>query len=216
MEKKPVPKKGARPDKTTEAEHIRELAYAHAVAALAAQVSIIDAPVSAEERKAFKRLFPLHLPKYTSISALFDEAIEDETPAEHYCARLKAYFRKDKDRLEQLVDHLFEIALCDGMAKPEEMELLSFIAIELGLNARQTLAKLHVAIIGDNSSPHAVLGLMPNAKQEAVRKAYRYASALAHPDRVRVDNAMVRELYTHRFTQVQNAYGKLTKGKKTK
>lgn len=203
--RKPAP--AARPEKAQEAARIRELAFGHTVAALAAKLAVIDKPVNAAEREAFTHIFDKDI-------ALFEEALTDPAPHLHYAARLKAFFHEDRMRLEQVLDDLFAFALCDGHAEPVEMEWLYEVGIEMSLNPRQMLAKLSHAIIGDVSAPHIILNIRPRAKEEAVRQAYRQAMAQSHPDRTRGGNALVAELFARRYIHVQEAYAALKPKKK--
>lgn len=198
--------KNARPDKSSEAEHIRELAYRHAVVALSAKLAACDKPANDEERKALS-LFGLR--KSDALLQLFEDALEDKAPQSHYASRLKAFFHHDKERLEQVVDNLFAYALADGPAAPEEIAWLYDVGVDMGLNPRQMLPKMHIAVIGSGKGPHAVLGVKAKAKAEEIRLAYRRHMAYAHPDKIRVGNAFVRDLFMLRYNQIQEAYAAL-------
>lgn len=203
--RKPAP--AARPEKAAQAARIRELAFGHTVAALAAKLAVIDKPVNAAERDAFARIFDKDI-------TLFEEALGDYAPHLHYAARLKAFFHQDRLRLERVLDDLFAFALCDGHAEPTEMEWLYEVGIEMSLNPRQMLAKMSHAIIGDVSAPHIILNIKPRAKEEVVRHAYRQALAQAHPDRTGASSSLVAELFARRYTHVQEAYAALKPKKK--
>ena len=61
-----------------------------------------------------------------------------------------------------------------------------------------------------DGSPHAVLGVRPNASKDEIHSAYRRLVHQYHPDKVSHLGAEFQELARQKFVEIQNAYESLT------
>jgi DnaJ like chaperone protein len=83
-----------------------------------------------------------------------------------------------------VVDGLFHIAASDGAVTDRELDYLQRVSELFGLSslAWRRVRATHLGQGPDD--PYAVLEIAPDASDEDVRRAWRRALSVAHPDRV--------------------------------
>src|SRR5205085_9829084 len=86
---------------------------------------------------------------------------------------------------EDVRDGLFHIAASDGVVTSDELSYLERVS-ELFGQSPLTFRRLKATHLGAaNDDPYVILGVAPDAADEAVRAAWRAQLSEAHPDRAR-------------------------------
>ena len=104
---------------------------------------------------------------------------------EGYARRLRKRYGACPQLLEDVLDGLFHIAASDGVVTADELAYLERVGELFGLSPL-TFRRLKAVHLGAaNDDPYVILGVAPDAGDEAVRAAWRSQLSEAHPDRVR-------------------------------
>jgi DnaJ like chaperone protein len=191
-------------------KHVEKIAYGTAVMALASKLGKRSEEPLEFHLKLFKQHFAeVDLP---NMDELFLEAAHDEVRFPHYAHRIFNYFSQDKPVLKSLVRRLFDFAAADGPLTKEEMLFLQDVTYIFGLSAN-TYTKQLTAILLPEGSDHAVLGLSRGARKAEIKKAYRDAVQLYHPDYMIGQGlgATYQELSNRRMARLKEAYDALVK-----
>jgi len=84
-----------------------------------------------------------------------------------------------------VVDGLFHIAASDGAVTSDELAYLERVSELFGLSPL-TFRRLKATHLGAaNDDPYMILGVAPDASDQAVRAAWRAQLSESHPDRAR-------------------------------
>ncbi len=168
----------------TGADATRSIGFTIGVIVLCAKMAKADGRVTRDELAAFRRVF--HVPEHETgnVAWLFDRAKRDADGFEPYARQLRRMLRGRDAVLEQLLDCLFVIAAADGHLHPEELGYLETVAgiFEVDRAAFARLRALHGA--AESETPHAILGLPPDASPEMVTLRSRALAVEHHPDRL--------------------------------
>jgi DnaJ like chaperone protein len=110
--------------------------------------------------------------------------------------------------LEQVLVGLCLIAGADGAASPAEVEYLRAVAAIFGMGEvrlRRTLAAAGVELSDD---PWAILGVMPDAGADELKRAHRELALEYHPDRLMARGlpAEAIQLANRKFAAINAAY----------
>ncbi|MEO0683227.1 MAG: molecular chaperone DjiA [Pseudomonadota bacterium] len=185
----------------------RTAGFAIAVIALGAKMAKADGRVTRDEVTAFRDVF--HIPPKAERNAarVFNMARTDVAGFEGYAARIARMFGDRKDPLQDLLEGLFHIAAADGEFHPNEQSFLRRVweIFELPDRIWSSLASRY-GLAGDD--PYAILGVDPEASDEAVRKTWRDVVRESHPDRMiarGVPEEAIR-LATARLAAANDAY----------
>lgn len=159
-------------------------AFSTAVTALGAKLARADGRVDGSEFDAFAEVFTPEPGSERNVHRLYDLARQTTHGYETYARRLAQRYRHCPQLLEDVVDGLFHIAGSDGAVTDGELEYLRRVSELFGLSALEfrRVKATHLGMAKDD--PYAVLGVAPDAPDEAVRSAWRRALSDAHPDRV--------------------------------
>lgn len=159
-------------------------AFSTAVTALGAKLAKADGRADAGEYAAFSEVFQSEGGSDRDIRRLYELAQQTTLGFESYARRLAKRFRGCPQLLEDVVDGLFHIAKSDGAVSVSELDYLQSVATLFGLSPLtfRRLKATHLGLASDD--PYAVLGVAPDASDDAVRAAWRHALSEAHPDRV--------------------------------
>ncbi|MDR3470422.1 MAG: DnaJ family molecular chaperone [Devosia sp.] len=194
----------------------RDAAFTLALIALSAKMAVSDGVVTASEVRAFKKTVVIPPGVELQVDRLFALAQQDVAGYEAYARKIGRFFFDTPDTLEHVLDGLFSIATADGMVHEAELEYLKHVSDIFGFDeARfEQIAAQHV-YLDDGSDPYLVLGLMPGASQDEVKRVYRRLVAEHHPDRL-IAKGVPEELIgvaTARMAAINHAYQQITKGK---
>jgi DnaJ like chaperone protein len=158
----------------------RSVGFTIAVIALGAKMAKADGQVTRDEVAAFRRVFTIPKAEEASAAKVFDLARQDVAGFDAYARKIRAMFKpSDRDVLIDLMEGLFHIAVADRTFHPAEEAFLRNVAQIFGLDdpCFRSLRARHV-----QDDPYGVLGVDPNASDDAVRKAWRDGVKASHPD----------------------------------
>lgn len=158
----------------------RSVGFTIAVIALGAKMAKADGQVTRDEVAAFRRVFTIPKAEEASAAKVFDLARQDVAGFDTYARKIRAMFKpSDRDVLIDLMEGLFHIAVADRTFHPAEEAFLRNVAQIFGLDdpCFRSLRARHV-----QDDPYGVLGVDPNASDDAVRKAWRDGVKASHPD----------------------------------
>jgi DnaJ like chaperone protein len=110
----------------------------------------------------------------------------------------------------QLMHFLIGIAGADGQYHKEEQAILDQIGRYLNINAAD-MDSLRATYSLTDESAYAVLGIVPEASDEEVRKAYRRMAMKYHPDKVGDLGEDVQRVAKEKFQALQDAYERIRK-----
>jgi DnaJ like chaperone protein len=192
----------------------RDAAFTLALIALSAKMAVSDGVVTASEVRAFKKTVEISEGVEAQVDRLFALAQRDVAGYEAYARKIGRFFFDTPDTLEHVLDGLFSIAAADGMIHEDELDYLKRVSDIFGFDdARfEQIASQHVHL-DDGSDPYMVLGLLPGASKDEVRRVYRQLVAEHHPDRL-IAKGVPEELIgvaTARMAAINHAYGQITK-----
>ena len=141
-------------------------------------------------------------------------AQQDVAGYEAYAKKIRRFFATSPETLEHVLDGLFYIAAADGLIHESELDYLRTVSDIFGFDeARfEQLTAQHV-LFERGADPYAVLGLMPGAERDEVRRVYRSLVAEHHPDRLiakGVPEELI-EIATGRMAAINDAYNRIMK-----
>ncbi|NBN63357.1 DnaJ domain-containing protein [Microvirga tunisiensis] len=165
----------ARPEGTS------SVGFTVAMIALSAKMAKADGVVTTDEVIAFRDLFEIPSGEEANVARLFNLAKQDIAGYETYAKKLADLFPYDRKTLLDILDGLFSIAKADGVVHPDEVQYLERVSQIFGLDQRE-FAKVLARHVRERSNPYLVLGISPDASDEAVKAHYRREVRETHPD----------------------------------
>ena len=191
-------------------EATRQVAFTIGVVALGAKLARADGRVTRREIDAFRSFFYVPPEEVESVGRFFDIAKRDTYGFESYARQVAGLFPDDPDVLEEVLVGLCLIAGADGSASPPEIECLRAIAAIFGLGEASLRRAFAAAGVGLRDDPWAILGVMPGASAEELKRAHRRLSLEFHPDRLMARGlpAEAIELANREFAAINAAYDK--------
>jgi len=160
-------------------------AFSTAVTALGAKLAKADGNAQSSEYDTFSMVFQADAGSEGAIRRLYQLARQTTRGFEGYARRLRKRYGACPQILEDVLDGLFHIARSDGAVTGDELDYLERVSELFGLSPL-TFRRLKATHLGAaNDDPYAILGVAPDAPDEAVRAAWRAQLSEAHPDRVR-------------------------------
>jgi DnaJ like chaperone protein len=160
-------------------------AFSTAVTALGAKLAKADGEAHAAEYAAFSTVFQSEAGSEGAIRRLYQLARQTTRGFEGYARRLKKRYGACPQLLEDVVDGLFHIAGSDGAVTGDELAYLERVSELFGLSPL-TFRRLKATHLGAaNDDPYVILGVAPDASDQAVRAAWRAQLSESHPDRAR-------------------------------
>ncbi len=192
----------------------KDAAFTLALIALSAKMAVADGVATASETRAFKRTVEIPAAIERQVDRVFDLAKQDVAGYEAYARKIGRFFAREPDTLEHVLDGLFFIASADGMVHEAELDYLKGVSDIFGFDdARfEQIASQHV-YLDQGTDPYVVLGLMPGAERDEVKRVYRLLVAEHHPDRL-IAKGVPEELIdvaTARMQAINSAYNKIIK-----
>ncbi|MCG8411958.1 MAG: TerB family tellurite resistance protein [Bacteroidales bacterium] len=112
-------------------------------------------------------------------------------------------------RLE-LLNLLFGVAQADGQIDVSELNVISSIALHMGLNSKD-FESIKTMFIANVDSAYKILEIDKNATNEEVKKAYRKMAVKFHPDKVSHLGEDFQKQAKEKFQKVNEAYEKIKK-----
>jgi DnaJ like chaperone protein len=185
----------------------RTVAFTIAVIALGAKIAKADGLVTRDEVAAFRAVFTIPHSAEGEAARVFNLARQDVAGFESYAARVARMFPPGSTVLENLLDGLFHIALADGDYHPGEDGYLRRCAEIFGLDGAPFRRLLALYAPGA-ADPWDVLGLPPEADDDAVKARWRALVREHHPDRLMAEGLPEEavKLATERLARINRAY----------
>lgn len=192
----------------------RDAAFTLALIALSAKMAVSDGVVTPSEVRAFKKTVIIPPEIEPQVDRLFALAQQDVAGYEAYARKIRRFFFDTPDTLEHVLDGLFSIAAADGMIHEVEFDYLRRVSDIFGFDAArfEQIAAQHM-LLTDGRDPYVVLGLMPGASLDEVKRVYRRLVAEHHPDRL-IAKGVPEELIgiaTARMAAINQAYAQIVR-----
>lgn len=169
-----------------------DVGFTAAIVGLGAKLAAADGFVSNNEMAAFSRVFQSAPEDAESVRRVFNLARQTVNGYEAYARRIGKKYKDRPCLLEGVLDGLFQIAMADGVMKPEELDYLQTVSEAFGFS-EATFRRIKASYLGSAADdPYHVLGVPYDAEFSAIRRAYRRLMSDNHPDRV-VTNGAPRE-----------------------
>jgi len=160
-------------------------AFSTAVTALGAKLAKADGRADHAEYAAFATVFQPEEGSEQNVQRLYNLARQTSHGFESYARRLAKRYRGCPLLLEDVLDGLFHIAGSDGAVTQEEMDYLERVSDLFGLS-RLTLRRIKATHLGvGKDDPYVILGVLPDASDEELRREWKRQLSAAHPDRAR-------------------------------
>ncbi len=162
-----------------------DAAFSTAVTALGAKLAKADGNAQAAEYDVFSVVFQADAGSEGNVRRLYQLARQTTRGFEGYARRLRKRYGGCPQILEDVLDGLFHIARSDGVVTGDELEYLARVAELFGMSPL-TFRRIKATHLGAaNDDPYVILGVAPDADDEAVRAAWRTLMSETHPDRAR-------------------------------
>lgn len=164
--------------------------FAIALTSLAAKLAKADGQVTQDEIQAFDRFLRqgLHLEadERQLAARVFNAARDSLQPASAFATQIAKLFRRQPERLRDIVVLLLTLAYADGVLHVREEAMIKDIARRFGIDElgylsckAQFEATSHVR---DNIDAYEVLGVSPTVSNAEVKSAHRKLVREYHPD----------------------------------
>ena len=161
-----------------------DVGFTAAVIGLAAKMAKADGEASEAELRAAAQVFRPPPGEEAAFRRAFTIAKQTVLGFELYAQQIGRKYRARPCLLEDVLDGLFHIALADGYVAEAEIEFLAEVARRFGFSD-QEFRRIRATNLGPEANdPYAVLGLLPGASLDDVRRAWRRLAAENHPDRM--------------------------------
>ena len=158
--------------------------FSAAVTALGAKLAKADGRADHGEFEAFSEAFQPEPAAARDVQRLYRLAQQTTRGYESYARQLARRYRNCPGLLEDVLGGLFHIAKADGAVTADEVAYIERVAAIFGLSPL-SFRRIKASWLGTaRDDPYAVLGVEPDASDEAVRSAWKNALLVAHPDRV--------------------------------
>ena len=161
-----------------------DVGFTAAVIGLAAKMAKADGVTSERELQAAAQVFRPPPGEEAAFRRAFSLAQQTVLGFEGYAKQIGRKYRARPCLLEDVLDGLFHIAAADGAVGEPELKYLAAVAEHFGFSETE-FRRIKATNLGPEAGdPYAVLGLMPGASMEEVRRAWRRLAAENHPDRM--------------------------------
>ncbi len=187
----------------------KDAAFTLALVALSAKMAVADGVVTASEVRAFRSVVEIPAGEAEQIERFFSLAQRDVAGYRSYARKIRKLFQDSPETLEHVLDALFHIASADGMIHEGELEYLRDVAEVFGFDGARFEQIAAQFIMGDeDKDPYLVLGLVPEASNDEIKRVYRRLIQEHHPDRL-LAKGVPEELIviaTARVAAINSAY----------
>lgn len=191
----------------------RKIAFTIGVIVLGAKMAKVDGMVSEREIRAFKEVFHVPPDEIRNVARVFNLAKRDARGFEPYARQISGLFQPGSPVLEELLASLFHIAKADGRLHDAEIAYLKEVARIFGFE-EFAFERIRAQHTGEASGdPYTVLGIAPDADDEAVKKAYRDLMRENHPDRLMAQGLPQEfiEIANEKVSAINAAYDRIRK-----
>jgi DnaJ like chaperone protein len=160
-----------------------DIGFTAAVIGLAAKMARAEGVATDQEIRAAAQVFRPPPGEEGHFRRAFLLANQTLLGFDSYAKQIGRKYRARPCLLEDVLDGLFHIAMVDGVT-PAKLDYLAAVAAHFGFSDMEFRRIKAMNLGPDAGDPYAVLGLLPGASLEEVRKAWRWQAAENHPDRM--------------------------------
>ena len=196
-----------------------DVAFAIALIALSAKMSMADGKISDKEFIAFKEILN-ELPEneLKNVTKIYNLAREDIAGYDVYAKQISSIFQNNLHVLENVIDALFHVAKADGPINKNEVIFLEKIAGIFGFSSAEfsRIRASHMA--ADIDDPWLILGLDSGSSLNIAKSQWKKLAAENHPDRL-ISKGVPKELLgmaNEKLAVINSAYRKIEKAHKMK
>jgi DnaJ like chaperone protein len=200
-------------DRENDAPPDKQVAFTIGVIALGAKMAKVDGKVTRDEVRAFKEVFKVPESEAQNVARVFDLAKQDVAGFESYAKQLADLFKDDSVMLHNILEGLFHIAEADSNLPEPEREYLKTVARHFGIGDAEFNYILARHIPAERTSPYDVLGIVPDASDDDIRRHYHKLVQDNHPDRL-IASGMPEEfiaIATNKIAAINEAYAEIRK-----
>ena len=190
----------------------KSIGFTIGMIALGAKMAKADGVVTADEIRAFKRVFEIPESELASVARVFNLAKQDVAGYESYARQIARLFDTRHEILEDVMDGLFHIAKADNAYHPDENGFLAEVARVFGFSDAD-FARIRARHVESPQDDYLILGLPHDASTDEIRRRYRALVRDYHPDRhiaAGVPEEMIA-IATERLQKVNAAYDRIMK-----
>lgn len=187
------------------------IVFTIALIALSAKMAKADGVVTADEVRAFERLFRVAPEEHANVRRVFEMAQRDTAGFEVYARQIARLFADNPAILEDILDGLFEIAKADGVLHPGEAQFLERVAEIFGFAPNEFRRVRASHFEPDAADPYVVLGVDYDAGEDEIKRTYRRLVRENHPDSLiarGVPEEFIR-LANDKLAAINNAYDRV-------
>lgn len=194
----------------------KDAAFTLSLVALSAKMAMADGVVSVSEVHAFRNFVRVPEEDAEQIERFFSLAQQDVAGFHSYARKVMRLFQDSPETLVSVLEGLFSIAAADGMIHEGELEFLKEVSDIFGFDLSK-FEQISAQFLVENqgADPYLVLGILPNADDDTVKRAYRGLVLEHHPDRL-MANGVPKEMAdmgTDRIAAINVAYGLIAKSR---
>ncbi len=196
------------------------------------RLAAADGYVSPQEEQLFQSVVvkELHITDPSSVASaleIFRKAASGSTPMGVYARQAAEAFRSRPQLLEMMLIIMVRVSAAGGSLHPEEDRLMREAAATFGFRpgAYESLKMRYGAGSGSGTgsgsssgnqplkSAYAALGILENATESEIRRAYRKKATEYHPDKIAAKGLPkdFTELANKKFQEIQEAWNSIRK-----
>jgi len=200
-----------------------QASFTMAIIVLCAKMARVDGKGSAEELKAFKKVFKVSPSREEDVDRLFNRAKLSPEGFESYAMQLAFAFQNRPLVLREILSALFMIAIADtGKLTKEEITFLQQVAVIFGISREEFLhiaARSGVHMSGSRlksakkKDSYDILGVSETANDAEIKSAYRKLIKENHPDKL-ISQGVAEEFInaaTEKLKRINAAYDDIRK-----
>jgi len=134
---------------------------------------------------------------------------DKDIPLHEVCTEIR-YKIPESERI-QLLYFMVGIAKADGNVSISEIKIISQIAREIGISAREFESISSMFGGTSSTSDYTIMGITKDATNSEVKKAYKKMAMENHPDKVSHLGDDIRKAAEEKFTKINVAYDRICK-----
>lgn len=193
---------------------VDDLAFQHAITAMAAKLAMVDGAPQASEYAAFDALFPFASRDALKLRSLFVKHTKDASSILQYARQIRA-MGVDVEMREEILRRLLQLANCDAPMNAAELELLASVSRVWGMDKEAFRAQVNRFMVAQTASPYEILRVSKRASMDEVRARYLEQVRVLHPDQYMAAGASTETvaILNDRLAAVNAAFEAITRAR---